>query len=121
MPHRNVQSTRLGTLIVGALVVVLWLQSGCTQPQPTASTPAEPAQKAVPTDQRERSQTCSDLSSSVEAYYGVQTARALENFQISGTLINQYPGFVEAWAIVKLAGGTCQHGGWRDEEGDALT
>jgi aspartate ammonia-lyase len=38
-----------------------------------------------------------------DAYYGVQTARALENFQISGTLINQYPGFVEAWAMVKLA------------------
>lgn len=38
-----------------------------------------------------------------EAYYGVQTARALENFQISGVQINHYPGFVEAWAIVKLA------------------
>src|SRR5262245_35503435 len=38
-----------------------------------------------------------------EAYYGVQTARALENFQLSGVLINHYPGFVEAWAIVKLA------------------
>ena len=38
-----------------------------------------------------------------EAYYGVQTARALENFQISGVLINHYPGFVQAWAIVKLA------------------
>ncbi|HEX7878312.1 MAG TPA: aspartate ammonia-lyase [Candidatus Eisenbacteria bacterium] len=38
-----------------------------------------------------------------DAYYGVQTARALENFQLSGTLINQYPGYVEAWAIVKLA------------------
>src|SRR4051812_36266227 len=37
------------------------------------------------------------------AYYGVQTARALENFQISGVPINHYPGFVEAWAIVKLA------------------
>jgi len=37
------------------------------------------------------------------AYYGVQTARALENFQISGIEINHYPGFVEAWAIVKLA------------------
>src|SRR5499427_3469477 len=36
-------------------------------------------------------------------YYGVQTARALENFQISGVQINHYPGFVEAWAIVKLA------------------
>jgi len=38
-----------------------------------------------------------------DAYYGVQTARALENFQISGVKINHYPGFVEAWAIVKLA------------------
>ena len=37
------------------------------------------------------------------AYYGIQTARALENFQLSGVLINHYPGFVEAWAIVKLA------------------
>jgi aspartate ammonia-lyase len=39
----------------------------------------------------------------VDAYYGVQTARALENFRISGVPINHYPGFVEAWAIVKLA------------------
>ena len=38
-----------------------------------------------------------------DKYYGVQTARALENFRISGVLINHYPGFVEAWAIVKLA------------------
>ena len=38
-----------------------------------------------------------------DAYYGVQTMRALENFQISGVPINHYPGFVEAWAIVKLA------------------
>jgi aspartate ammonia-lyase len=33
----------------------------------------------------------------------VQTARALENFPISGVKINQYPGYVEAWAITKLA------------------
>src|SRR3954470_5681189 len=38
-----------------------------------------------------------------DAYYGVQTARALENFQLSGVPINHYPGFIEAWAIVKLA------------------
>jgi aspartate ammonia-lyase len=38
-----------------------------------------------------------------DAYYGVQTLRALENFQISGVNINHYPGFIEAWAIVKLA------------------
>ena len=33
----------------------------------------------------------------------MQTARALENFKLSGVKINHYPGFVEAWAIVKLA------------------
>jgi aspartate ammonia-lyase len=38
-----------------------------------------------------------------EAYYGVQTARALENFQISGFLINHFRGFIEAYAMVKLA------------------
>jgi len=38
-----------------------------------------------------------------DAYYGVQTARALENFQISGITTNHYPGYFEAWAIVKLA------------------
>jgi aspartate ammonia-lyase len=38
-----------------------------------------------------------------DAYYGVQTMRALENFKLSGVLINHYPGFVEAWAIVKMA------------------
>src|SRR6185436_13093871 len=38
-----------------------------------------------------------------DAYYGVQTARALENFQISGVNTNHYPGYFEAWAIVKLA------------------
>jgi len=38
-----------------------------------------------------------------DAYYGVQTARALENFQLSGVPISNYPGYIEAWAIVKLA------------------
>jgi len=38
-----------------------------------------------------------------DAYYGIQTMRGLENFQLSGVKINHYPGYVEAWAIVKLA------------------
>jgi aspartate ammonia-lyase len=37
------------------------------------------------------------------AYYGVQTARALENFQISGGTISDYPDFVNGWAYVKMA------------------
>lgn len=39
----------------------------------------------------------------VDAYYGVQTARALENFQISGLSTKFYPDYVKAFAIVKLA------------------
>jgi aspartate ammonia-lyase len=38
-----------------------------------------------------------------DAYYGIQTLRALENFKLSGITIDHYPGFVEAWAMVKLA------------------
>jgi aspartate ammonia-lyase len=60
-----------------------------------------------PLDGQEKSRVEKDLLGEkkipAEAYYGVQTARALENFQISGVQINHYPGFVEAWAIVKLA------------------
>jgi aspartate ammonia-lyase len=37
------------------------------------------------------------------AFYGIQTLRALENFRISGVPINRYPEFIQAWAIVKLA------------------
>jgi aspartate ammonia-lyase len=45
----------------------------------------------------------SEKSVPADAYYGVQTARALENFQISGVTLRQHPEFVEALAIVKLA------------------
>src|SRR5262252_7522902 len=38
-----------------------------------------------------------------EVYYGVQTARALENFHISGVPISQYPDLIRALAMVKLA------------------
>jgi aspartate ammonia-lyase len=64
--------------------------SGRTAAKPTGPTRTEKdllGEKDIPAD----------------AYYGVQTTRALENFQLSGVPINHYPGFVEAWAIVKMA------------------
>jgi aspartate ammonia-lyase len=76
------------TLVAALTVDLAWGQ------QPAQATQAKPrvekdllGEKEIPAD----------------AYYGVQTARALENFQLSGVSINHYPGFVEAWAIVKLA------------------
>ena len=44
-----------------------------------------------------------------DAYYGVQTMRGLENFQISGMLINHYPGFVEALGGREARGGAREH------------
>ncbi|HEB84098.1 MAG TPA: aspartate ammonia-lyase [Bacteroidetes bacterium] len=38
-----------------------------------------------------------------EFYYGVQTLRALENFNISGIPISHFPSMIEALAIVKMA------------------
>jgi len=38
-----------------------------------------------------------------ESYYGVQTLRALENFNISGVSLSAYPLIIEALAMVKMA------------------
>jgi aspartate ammonia-lyase len=56
---------------------------------------------------QEEFRTESDLLGEIQvpsdAYYGAQAARALENFQISGQYINDYPDFMKAWGMVKLA------------------
>jgi aspartate ammonia-lyase len=44
-----------------------------------------------------------DLAVPADAYYGIQTARALENFKISGIELRLYPNFIKALAMVKLA------------------
>lgn len=43
------------------------------------------------------------------AYYGVHTARALENFPITGTPIARYPELIVALACVKLAAARANH------------
>ncbi len=44
-----------------------------------------------------------DIEVPANAYYGAQTARAIDNFQISGSYNKDYPEYIKAWAIVKLA------------------
>ena len=39
----------------------------------------------------------------IDAYYGAQAARGMANFQISGQYINDYPDFMKAWGMIKLA------------------
>jgi aspartate ammonia-lyase len=44
-----------------------------------------------------------DKAVPTEAYYGVQTARALDNFHISGVELRLYPDVIRGLAMVKLA------------------
>lgn len=57
--------------------------------------------------QTARTRTEHDLLGSkrvpASAYYGVQTARAMENFHITGVPISHYPDLVRAFAMVKMA------------------
>jgi aspartate ammonia-lyase len=50
-----------------------------------------------------------DLAVPADAYYGVQTARALENFHISGVEVRHYPNLIKAFAMVKLAAARANH------------
>jgi aspartate ammonia-lyase len=95
-------------LAVALLVAVPATQSGAqAQPKRPATKPAptttKPAQSSTAPGTRIEKDLLGAKEVPADAYYGVQTARALENFKLSGVTINHYPGFVEAWAIVKLA------------------
>jgi len=50
-----------------------------------------------------------ELPVPADAYYGVQTARALENFHISGVELRLYPNLIRAFAMVKLAAARANH------------
>lgn len=50
-----------------------------------------------------------DRNVPAEAYYGVQTLRAVENFMISGVTIGFYPSIVNGLAMVKEAAAEANH------------
>ena len=52
---------------------------------------------------RTESDSIGDMAIPDEAYYGIHTARAVENFPITGILLRHYPEFVQSLAMVKKA------------------
>jgi aspartate ammonia-lyase len=50
-----------------------------------------------------------DIAVPADAYYGVHTMRAVENFSISDTAISIYPDLIEALACVKKAAALTNH------------
>ena len=58
-----------------------------------------------------------------EAYYGIQTLRAVENFDICGVKLSAYPKYIKALAMVKWAASKANNelGLLSDELNDAIT
>ena len=52
---------------------------------------------------RTESDLLGELQVPVDAYYGVQTQRALNNYKISTTRMRDYPDYVIAMACIKYA------------------
>ena len=75
---------------------------------------------------QEKFRTEKDLIGSMKIsndhYYGVQTARALDNFKISLTKVSDYPDFIKAMGMVKLAAARANHdlGGLDDNVFNAI-
>src|SRR5262245_58089669 len=98
MPWSELRGAGVRRPIAAALTVLICCSlSGDSEA--AAKKAAAPAKGATRTEH----DLLGDKQVPADAYYGVQTLRGIENFQLSGIAINHYPGFVEAWAVVKLA------------------
>ena len=71
---------------------------------------------------RVESDLLGELQVPAEAYYGVQTQRAINNYKISGKRMCDYPEYVKAIAYVKLAAAEANHelGQLPDDVADAM-
>ena len=63
-----------------------------------------------------------DMKIPSDAYYGVQAARAMENFNISKFTVSDFPEFINALALVKLAAAksNMDAGGLESDKVDAI-
>src|SRR4029077_16506123 len=95
---------------VAAFAIAVALTSACTRqdtvrktspPVAAEPTPNTPPAAGGPT--RVEKDLLGEKQVPADAYYGVQTERALENFRISDSTMNTYPEFIDAFVMVKLA------------------
>jgi aspartate ammonia-lyase len=102
---RKAATGPLPMLLACALPASYAAPPAAAQTSATAPATAAPAGKAAKPAGATRMEhdLLGDKAVPADAYYGVQTARALENFQFSGSHMNDYPEFIQGFAMVKLA------------------
>jgi aspartate ammonia-lyase len=86
------------------------------------SAQAQPAGKAGPQNVRIEQDLLGSKAIPAKALYGVQTARAIENFQISGRTLSDYPELVNGYALTKMAAASANTdaGKMKSETRDAI-
>src|SRR5690554_6257616 len=72
-------------------------------------TATQSATASFSADVREEQDLLGSLAVPAEAYYGIQTLRAMNNFQLSDMLLSHYPKLIEALAMVKQAAASANH------------
>lgn len=103
MRENTIRNTFTGFVMLSAVLICAPHSFGGAQKQESPEQAPRQAPGKSSGDTRVEKDLLGEKEVPSDAYYGVQTARALENFQISGIPINRYPEFIQAWAIVKLA------------------
>jgi len=90
---------------VTALVLSLstFTLSISTQPAQAKVNPSSSSKQKAGAATRTEHDLLGEKQVPADALYGVQTTRALENFQISGISMDKYPEFIDAFVMVKLA------------------
>ena len=107
------------TLALAMAAILTWACGPREATPPAAEAPAPAPAAAAPSGAtRMERDLLGELAVPAEAYYGVQTMRALENFKISGLPISHYPGFIEGLGHGEARRGAGQHRCRRDETGD---
>ena len=94
----SIRQTRLG---VALLLNARLLSLPKITDYPLMDMKTEPSTPEAAT--RVESDLLGEMHVAQQHLYGVQTARAVENFPITGVLLNQFPEFVRALAMVKKA------------------
>ena len=101
------------SMLLGAAILAIGAGqvacSGSVTAEPPMQTQAPPPPAGPTGPTRTEHDLLGEKQIPADAYYGVQTARALENFQISGVPINHYPGVRRSVGDREAGRGARQH------------
>ncbi len=109
VPARRFKKLLTDSPAVGAKILARIAKTISRRMRQTSTRVVNFAAQYVSGRMRDEHDLLGDRQVAYEYYYGVQTLRALENFNISGVELSHYPRLVAALAMVKKAAAMANH------------